>query len=393
MLIQFAVTIAVLLAFCGLGIDVGLLALKKIQLQTAADAAAVGASFQAGAAQITAARADAALNGFTDGANNTTVTVTSPPSSGAYAGNVAAVQATVSQAVQPFFFPSVVTLSAESTAMESSDCVYLFSKSFTSAPSFSQVGGDTHGDCPFYLGLGYSVVTGTSTGAQYYVAGGNGIVALGSVTPAPVFNAPQASDPLATIQPPALGPCLNAPTPINGRVTVNPGTYCGGLSFTGTDVTLNPGVYVITGSFSIFSHSSPIGPSLSGSGVTIYMTSDGTHGYGSISIQNASFISLSAPTSGPYEGILIFTDRNMPPQPFPHQALNVVNAFSAISLDGILYMLNQQIVTTNLNLTCNQYFGVVADSLSINNGSLTVKSDYSNLAHGNPFHGSQGVVE
>ena len=392
MLIQFAVTITVLLAFCGLGIDVGLLTLKKIQLQTAADAAAVGASFQAGSAQLTAGRADAALNGFTDGASGTTVTVTSPPSSGAYAGNASAVQATVSQAVQPFFFPHTVMLRAQSTAMGASDCLYLFSKSFTNSPSFSQVGGDTYSDCPFYLGLGYDILTGTSTGAQYYIAAGVGI-AIGSVTPAPIFNVPQVADPLASVSIPALGPCLSPPTPAHGLVTVNPGTYCGGLSFTGVDVTLNPGVYVITGNLSINNHHSITGPSLSGSGVTIYMTKDSTHGYGAISISNASSISLSAPTSGPYEGILIFTDRNMPPQQSPNQALNIINSISAVSLDGILYMLNQQIATVNFNVTCNNYLGIVADSLDLKNGSLTVKSDYSTLAHGNPFHNSPGLVE
>ena len=394
MLIQFAVTIAVLLAFCGLAIDGGLLALKKTQLQTAADAAAVGAAYQAGAAQVTAGRADAALNGFTHGVNNTTVTVTSPPSSGTYAGNTSAVHAKVSQAVQPFFFPSLLTLSAESTALGSGDCLYLFSKSFTTFPSFSQVGGDTHADCPFYLGLSYSIVTGSSTGAQFYVANASGSsISVGTVTPAPVFNAPQASDPLALLSPPSLGPCLNAPNPTNGTVTVNPGTYCGGLSFTGTDVIFNPGVYIITGNLSLTYFHSPSGPSLSGSGVTIYMTRDSTHGYGSISILNASSISLSAPTSGPYEGILVFTDRNMPPQQPIHQALTIGGATGPVSFDGILYMLNQQIATVGLNLTCNHYFGVVADSLVIQNGSLTIKSDYSTLVDGNPFHNSQGLVE
>ncbi len=381
MLIQFAVTITVLLAFCGLAIDGGLLALKKTQLQTAADAAAVGASYQSGpAAQTAAARADATLNGFTHGADNTTVTVNSPPATGAYTGNASAVQARVSQAVQPFFFPSSVTLSAQATATNASTyCLYLFSQHLSgTATSLHEINGSINGDCPFYLGLDYAISNGSSTGDLFNVAGA-GQLSSGSVTPAPIFNAPPAYDPLSYVPPPAVGACSPVGPALTQNTTLNPGTYCAGLSASNVAVTLNPGDYVIMG------HLAVSGGSLSGSGVTIYMTQNSSAQYGTITLTNAP-TTLSAPTSGPREGILIFSDRNAPPQ----QGLKATNG--TLTLDGILYMLNQQI-TSSSNLTCNQYLGIVADSLNLTGGGLTIKSDYSSLSHGNPVHGNSGLAE
>ncbi len=42
MLVMFALTLTVLLAFCGLALDVGYMELTKLKLQNAADAAALG---------------------------------------------------------------------------------------------------------------------------------------------------------------------------------------------------------------------------------------------------------------------------------------------------------------------------------------------------------------
>src|SRR3954454_7383144 len=87
-LVTMVAAIVVVLSIIGLAIDTGHLQLVKVRMQTAADAAALGAVQELranGAANIIpAARADAAANGFADGQSAVTVTVRTPPLSGYY---------------------------------------------------------------------------------------------------------------------------------------------------------------------------------------------------------------------------------------------------------------------------------------------------------------------
>ncbi len=80
--IMFAVTIVVLVGFTGLAIDVGYLQWQRGRIQAAADAAAMGALRELELSQTDLAargKNDASLNGFTDGKDNTTVTISNPP--------------------------------------------------------------------------------------------------------------------------------------------------------------------------------------------------------------------------------------------------------------------------------------------------------------------------
>src|SRR5271167_312056 len=81
-IVLVALSVTVLLGFLGLATDVGVLWATKRRAQTAADAAAVaGANATLGtdsSGYSTAANDVATLNGFTNGANGTTITVTQP---------------------------------------------------------------------------------------------------------------------------------------------------------------------------------------------------------------------------------------------------------------------------------------------------------------------------
>jgi hypothetical protein len=64
------------------------------------------------------------------------------------------------------------------------------------------------------------------------------------------------------------------------------------------NITLNPGLYIITGTMSIGS-----GGTLSGTGVTFYFVNNG-----SFTLSNGVKVSLSAPTAGTYDGLLFYQD-------------------------------------------------------------------------------------
>ena len=107
-----------LIEFVGLAADVGYLEWQRLRAQAAADAAAAGAMFQLrqganNAAITSAAQADAALNGFTNGVSNATVTVNHPPLNGSLAGNSSAVEVIVQQTVPTFFLSLAETKSGD----------------------------------------------------------------------------------------------------------------------------------------------------------------------------------------------------------------------------------------------------------------------------------------
>src|SRR3954466_15164148 len=103
-LVTMVAAIVVVLSIIGLAIATGHLQLVKVRMQTAADAAVIGAVQELkanGSTNVTAAgKADAAANGFTDGQNTVTVAVHKPPTSGFYTGDSTAVEVTIHQSVK-----------------------------------------------------------------------------------------------------------------------------------------------------------------------------------------------------------------------------------------------------------------------------------------------------
>jgi hypothetical protein len=93
------------------------------------------------------------------------------------------------------------------------------------------------------------------------------------------------------------------------------------------DVTLQPGVYVVSGgNFKVNANAN-----VSGSGVTIYIKSGST-----VSINGNATVNLSAPTSGPYSGLLFFGDRS-------GTGGVTLNGTASSKLTGAVYFANQDI--------------------------------------------------
>jgi hypothetical protein len=174
---------------------------------------------------------------------------------------------------------------------------------------------------------------------------------------------PAMVDPLASLAVPA------PPTPTYNAVnysksaplTLNPGTYTGGITLSGTaTVTLNPGIYYMQGGG--FSVSGSV--TVNGTGVMIYnapaKSSD------TISASGNATLTLSAPTSGTYLGIVIFQDRTSSAQiSVTGSAVvkltgTVYAAKATLSLTGNsvfnLYGSNARLVAYDLNATVNSSF-------------------------------------
>ena len=109
----------------------------------------------------------------------------------------------------------------------------------------------------------------------------------------------------------------------NATVTMNPGVYCGTTELSSdVNATLNPGTYVFRGGPLDLSSN----VSFAGSGVMIYMMDNAY-----LDFSSNTNVALSAPTTGPYAGILLFGSRS-------DQVTHMFNSASNSTFNGTVYL-------------------------------------------------------
>jgi len=398
MTVLFAAILPVVILFCGLALDVGMIEMKTLRLQSAADAAALGAEIEYERNTgnwVTMGQQDAGINGFTNGTNNVTVAIVQQPSTGPYAGDYDALQATVSQQVNTIFMGTLnggkFTVMAQAVALVP-PCAYFFGLNTTDNPDPFWVKNTSDSlttTCPLYIGTGLDVEGATlSAGAENVTGPAGSSTVTGTATPAPRYNAATMTDPLALIVSPSFSSCtVTSYSLSSGSATLNPGTYCGGMQLTSSTVTLNPGLYILTGG------STWNGSTVTGTGVTIFMTQGGGSGFGMFNIDGTSTIALTAPTDSSHGGvptIVVMTDRSW--SDAAHNEDFQCSA-STITGDGIYYTTGTGQFFTHCTISAPNYLGMVADNLYSSGSTISVASNYSNITTGNPFHPLGGLVQ
>jgi hypothetical protein len=392
------VSLVVLLSFLGLGIDVGYEEYVKTRMQTAADAAAVGGAQElraSGSANlVTAAKGDAAANGFTDGSKGVAITVNNPPATGYSTGNSSAVEVLISQNVPTFFMELIGITSGKVQARavallgSGTSCFYALDPSASGA--FSVSGGVTvQVNCGIMVdsssATAVSVTNGSKLTATYIDVTGKDTVSGGSsISPAPVTGVTPSSDPLSYLAKPSVGACTytNESVGNGATTTLSPGTYCAGISIGGgSHVTFNAGTYILKGGGLALNN----GSTITGSGVTFFNTAVAGYSYGPIALAGGTTVTLSAPTTGSLAGILFFQDSSVGAA----TASSVSNGASAI-LNGTLYF-----PTTALTFSggsSSAYTIIVADTVNFSNGA-TLNNNYSSLPGGSPVKGGATLSE
>ena len=256
----YALLLPLIILFCGLTLDVANLELTKMRMQSAADAAALGAQVahdREDTAWVDDGIADAGSNGFTNGVNGVVTTIAEKPSTGNYAGDYDAIAVTISEPVSTYFMQTAginsLTVSAQATSIMTPCSYFTGAKSLTTyalnlstGSSIGRWGGSTMG-CTIYVGTGLKVDTNSSlwTNAENVVGSASSSSLSGGIFHAPRYGATAYSDPLSSITQPVFSSCSHpAGTGVtagtaavhitaNGTYTLNPGTYCGGLNFSG----------------------------------------------------------------------------------------------------------------------------------------------------------------
>jgi len=212
------------------------------------------------------------------------------------------------------------------------------------------------------------------------------------VSPAPVTHVAPENDPLAYLPAPTVGACdhTNYTLPLLGAVTLNPGVYCGGITTPLASVailTLNPGIYIMRGGGLSITGAAIIKNLRTGGdgsgGVMFYLTGDSTYPYGAVNLTGAAINLLNAPTSGTYEGILFFQDRNISNGTASSNPNTVIGAALA-KYEGALYFPTTELFYTGANLAA--YTIIVADKIHFILANVTyIYSDYSSLPDGSPI--------
>lgn len=329
-LVMVALTMAVLLGFAGFATDVGVMLHEQRALQSAADSAAIATAQAMGNhlgddAASTAGQNDAALNGFTNNAKDssgntvTTVTIYTTPNDGHFKGDTGYVEAVITQQTPTFFMhvfgQNAMTIKARAVATylgNSTACGYSLHHN-SSGTSGNPWGNSTiySPDCGWLfngnltlgasdaMNVGYVGATGTITGWSKSDTGNKASGIPGFTDPMPWLSDPSKT-PLPTPKTNADGtPGCQAPMGADG---VTPDCFLD-QTLTGA---LKPGVYYYDDN-SKFAFSGTVtcqcDPKL-GTGVTLVFGSTGSLPAKAGKTGNAS-LTLTAPSDGPYSNTVI----------------------------------------------------------------------------------------
>jgi hypothetical protein len=345
-----------------------------------------------------AAQAAAVQNGETNGVNGATVTVNNPPAAGSHTGS-AYVEVIVSQ-VEPTYFMKALHLNsltvsarAVGTVATTPTCLVTLGNA---APGLSVTNGAalTVSSCGIIddaTGSGALTASGgaTITTTSVSVVGTTSISNGAVVTPTPVTGITTVADPLSyfATPPPSsdyTSGCSADPKISTSR-TIGPSTagsyvcYDGLTISNSPTVTLNPGLYIINGvggsGKNVFSVAG--GAIVNGTtGVTFYFVNGA-----SFNFSNGASVNLTAPTSGPYRGLLFYQDAG-------DTAADSFVGGSVAVLNGIFYLPKAALTLSNGNSTTFST-DLVVGSLTMT-GSATLKP-YAPLNAASPLSGARLV--
>ena len=176
------------------------------------------------------------------------------------------------------------------------------------------------------------------------------------------------SNPLADVETPLADDCDHRDLILKaGDHLLQPGVYCGGIvSLTSRQIALSPGIYTIkNGPLAIGGSASFIGEGVS-------LVFDGPNAVFSFGV--ATKLALTAPTSGPMAGIVIFENPNS-----PKNREFVVRSHDAGLLEGAVYLPKGKFVVDSYGRVgqSSNWSAIIANQVEIINGaSLYINSNH-----------------
>jgi len=390
----FALTLPVVVGGAGFGVETSYWYYSSLKLQAIADAAAYAGALEKIAGSNTAAITSAATaSASSNGLGGGTIVVNTPPTSGPNTAKKA-VEVIVNQNLDriftSIFTQTKVPEQARAVALitdASKACMEALNPSASQAALFS---GSTSVKLTGCVVMSNSIANDAiklqgSAGLQVDCLISAGGVMLNNpvttVCKSPITHALPAGDPFASLPAPTpTGGCKN----VNGNKTtqtIQAGTYCSGMNLNG-NVALSSGTYIVQGNLKINAGAVITCAAPCTNGVTIFMSGSNT-----ISMNGNATVTLSAPTSGTYSGVLFYGDRT------GTAAQSTFNGTANSLLTGAIYFPRQQVNYLGNFSGVNGCTQVVADTIQWS-GNSTINQDCSSLGMKNiPAAQSVAVVE
>jgi len=365
-LAYIGVMLPILLAVSGLALDGSIWYAQKRSVQAIADTAAYSVMLEVQRVGNTdlakaAAKFDALAYGFDESAGDS-ITFNIPPTSGAFANTQGYYEVIVERPAAVFLTGLIVSdfntaARAVSGGAAGSPPPCLLASDPTMKDAFKVNNGTVNT-------TGCDIQVNSSDDSALNVAKNGTLdadpinivgdyVKKGTITSTPNVDMPAIGDPLQNLATPSFSPSNCDYTDVaysGGSHTLGPGVYCGGIDLSGdAQVTMTSGTYIISGdsndSLSVTGQAA-----VTGNGITAYFAGDT-----SLSVNGQGALTLTAPTSGDYAGILFHGD----PASDPNTEHMVTGNGSAI-LDGIMYFPNAIAkINGNGNTTSNSEISAI----------------------------------
>lgn len=400
--VVLALTLPVLVGTIGLGLDTGTWYLAKRDLQNAVDAATVASAYDLSVANPeqstiqSTAQSEMQRNGF-DASSQVIVTAHYPPQSGTQIGNTQAVEIIATQPNTRFFSklfldtdPTIQARAAATRQPSGSACILALNPNASNALYFQ---GNTHINLKNCTGASNSGEqtsihlsgSGDVHAFSLYSAGNidqSGSSSLTVDEPSVTYGTP-INDPYSGLNVPSYSGCNYNNYNTNSSGHIDPGVYCNGMRFRShANIVMNPGIYIIDrGDFD-----ANAGATITGTGVTIILTSSTGSNYANVNIAGGANMTLTAPTSGTFAGVLFFQDRDAPPALNKNKLLGG----SSTTFTGALYFPSQEVQfsgnNSNNDGACTK---IVADTITFIGDSYLTNDCPNSVA---TIH-TQGIVQ
>lgn len=390
---MYAVVLPGLIGLAGLGVETGYWYFDKRELQTQADAAALGGAWELAwgrTSHVTpSATNEAVRNGFSNSAL-TTITVNDPPASGSQAGNSHAVEVILTQDYDPMFAgifrTDNVTIAARAVATlvaSGSACVLALNGTVSDAAETNGSASINAPDCTIAANSnsesaisfsGSSTVTFKSAWTQGGIETSN--TANVTLTDGARTHMWPLDDPYADLNDTAPSGCMPNINLHNGTNNISTSggtrTVCNNIHVTnGETVDFQPGTYWMKGS-SFITEGGTITCStceLGGDGVTFIFTTPNNgnvNQIGSVTINGNATVQLNAPGSGDYKGVLFFQD---PDTPTASNKTANLNGGANTVLNGAIYFPNNEVQWAGNNSLAATCTLIIADTVTFTGSS------------------------
>lgn len=356
-----AISLLVLCGVIGLGLDASVWYSNGHRVQTMVETTALSAarllsdSSQTTSKITAVAKNDAVLNGFSSSSDTISVSFgpsgKSPPNATTVTVNV---RRTLPLLFSGLFLSTNPTVAASATATNgggSSVCIYVLAPSSSQALLVNSNFNLNAPNCEIDVASTASPAaifdSGSTLSVKKTCVAGSVTNNGGTVGGLTTSCATQSNPYKGTLTAPTVGSCTVNSANYSGTTYLSPGTYCGNFNFNGTGtLNLSAGLYI----FKSTNWNINSGWTATGSGVTFYFADSSSY----VQFNSGVTVSLTAPTSGTYNNVLMFEPDGLSTSSF---AIDGTSS-SGHALQGLVYLPSR-------NITFNSTYSGTADAFTL----------------------------